>query len=312
MSTPSRPLAQARLAHSAAAQQPHPAQARYVLPSFVERTSYGIKEMNPYNKLFEERIIFLGVQIDDASANDVIAQLIALESMDPDRDITMYINSPGGSVTSMMAIYDTMQFVQPEIATVCIGQAASAAAVLLAAWCGLRRGEVLGLLPQDVDLDAGTITVRRNRIELLETRQAFDADPKTDAGRRTVSIPPHVLPFLIEHMTTWAGTDRVFIGRDGRPMRGDAIRQAFTRARHTADMPGFRFHDLRHTGQTLAASTGATTKDLMLRLGHASPAAANRYLHTVDGRDAEIASALSDLAAHGNAARLPKAIVIKS
>jgi ATP-dependent Clp protease protease subunit len=105
-----------------------PAQARYVLPSFVERTSYGIKEMNPYNKLFEERIIFLGVQIDDASANDVIAQLIALESMDPDRDITMYINSPGGSVTSMMAIYDTMQFVQPEIATVCIGQAASAAA----------------------------------------------------------------------------------------------------------------------------------------------------------------------------------------
>jgi ATP-dependent Clp protease protease subunit len=89
--------------------------------------------MNPYNKLFEERIIFLGVQIDDASANDVIAQLIALESMDPDRDITMYINSPGGSVTSMMAIYDTMQFVQPQIQTVCIGQAASAAAVLLAA-----------------------------------------------------------------------------------------------------------------------------------------------------------------------------------
>src|SRR5258708_32753587 len=89
--------------------------------------------MNPYNKLFEERIIFLGVQIDDASANDVIAQLIALESMDPERDITMYINSPGGSVTSMMAIYDTMQFVQPQIQTVCIGQAASAAAVLLAA-----------------------------------------------------------------------------------------------------------------------------------------------------------------------------------
>ncbi len=108
-------------------------QARYVLPSFVERTSYGIKEMNPYNKLFEERIIFLGVQIDDASANDVIAQLIALESIDPDRDITMYINSPGGSVTSMMAIYDTMQFVQPEIQTVCVGQAASGAAVLLAA-----------------------------------------------------------------------------------------------------------------------------------------------------------------------------------
>jgi ATP-dependent Clp protease, protease subunit len=108
-------------------------QSRYVLPSFVERTSYGIKEMNPYNKLFEERIIFLGVQIDDASANDVMAQLITLESIDPDREITMYINSPGGSMTSMMAIYDTMQFVQPEIMTCCIGQAASAAAVILAA-----------------------------------------------------------------------------------------------------------------------------------------------------------------------------------
>jgi ATP-dependent Clp protease protease subunit len=110
-----------------------PAQARYVLPSFVERTSYGIKEMNPYNKLFEERIIFLGVQIDDASANDVMAQLITLESIDPDRDILMYINSPGGSMTSMMAIYDTMQYIQPEIQTFCLGQAASAAAVLLAA-----------------------------------------------------------------------------------------------------------------------------------------------------------------------------------
>src|SRR5947209_19089255 len=106
---------------------------RYILPSFVERTSYGIKEMNPYNKMFEERIIFLGVQIDDASANDVMAQLLTLESMDPDRDITIYINSPGGSFTALTAIYDTMQFVKPDIVTVCIGQAASAAAVILAA-----------------------------------------------------------------------------------------------------------------------------------------------------------------------------------
>ncbi|MGC9671042.1 ATP-dependent Clp protease proteolytic subunit [Planosporangium sp. 12N6] len=106
---------------------------RYILPSFIERTSYGIKEMNPYNKMFEERIIFLGVQIDDASANDVMAQLLTLESMDPDRDIVMYINSPGGSFTAMTAIYDTMQFVRPDIQTVCLGQAASAAAVLLSA-----------------------------------------------------------------------------------------------------------------------------------------------------------------------------------
>jgi len=113
--------------------------SRYVLPSFVERTSYGMKESNPYNKLFEERIIFLGVQIDDASANDVMAQLLTLESNDPDRDIIMYINSPGGSFTSLMAIYDTMMYIRPDIQTYCLGQAASAAAVLLAAGAPGKR-----------------------------------------------------------------------------------------------------------------------------------------------------------------------------
>jgi ATP-dependent Clp protease protease subunit len=90
---------------------------RYIIPSFIERTSYGVKESNPYNKMFEERIIFLGVQVDDASANDVMAQLIVLESTDPDRDITMYINSPGGSFTALTAIYDTMQYVPSDIQT---------------------------------------------------------------------------------------------------------------------------------------------------------------------------------------------------
>ncbi|HTY28259.1 MAG TPA: ATP-dependent Clp protease proteolytic subunit, partial [Mycobacterium sp.] len=85
-------------------------QGRYILPSFIEHSSWGVKESNPYNKLFEERIIFLGVQVDDASANDIMAQLLVLESLDPDRDITMYINSPGGSFTTLMAIYDTMQY----------------------------------------------------------------------------------------------------------------------------------------------------------------------------------------------------------
>ncbi len=114
-------------------QMPHQPSARYVLPSFVERTNYGIKESNPYNKLFEERIIFLGAPIDDVVANDVMAQLIVLESTDPDRDIQIYINSPGGSFTALTAIYDTMVYVRPEIQTICMGQAASAAAVLLAA-----------------------------------------------------------------------------------------------------------------------------------------------------------------------------------
>ncbi|MGR4009756.1 ATP-dependent Clp protease proteolytic subunit [Leucobacter sp. 1207-22] len=106
--------------------------SRYVLPSFEERTAYGFKRQDPYAKLFEDRIIFLGVQVDDASADDVMAQLLVLESQDPERDITMYINSPGGSFTAMTAIYDTMQYIRPHIQTVCLGQAASAAAVLLA------------------------------------------------------------------------------------------------------------------------------------------------------------------------------------
>ena len=108
-------------------------ESRYVLPQIEERTSYGWKRLDPYTKLFEERIIFLGQAIDDTVANDVMAQLITLESMDPDREIQIYINSPGGSFTALTAIYDTMQFVKPDIATVCLGQAASAAAVLLAA-----------------------------------------------------------------------------------------------------------------------------------------------------------------------------------
>ena len=107
--------------------------SRYIVPEFRERTANGERVHNPYTKLFEERIIFLGVQIDDASADDVMAQLLTLESMDPDRDIQIYINSPGGSYTAMTAIYDTMQFVKPQVQTVCLGQAASAAAVLLAA-----------------------------------------------------------------------------------------------------------------------------------------------------------------------------------
>lgn len=113
--------------------------SRYILPTFEERTAYGYKRQDPYNKLFEDRVIFLGVQVDDASADDVMAQLLVLESQEPDRDIIMYINSPGGSFTAMTAIYDTMQYIRPQIQTVVLGQAASAAAVLLAAGAPGKR-----------------------------------------------------------------------------------------------------------------------------------------------------------------------------
>ena len=118
------------------------AHARSVLPSFVERTSYGVQETNPYSKLFEGRIVFLGTPIDDAAANDVMAQLICLESTEPDRPVSMYINSPGGSLTAMTAIYDTMRYIRPAVHTYCLGQAASAAAVLLAAGARGHRSVV--------------------------------------------------------------------------------------------------------------------------------------------------------------------------
>ena len=117
-------------------------EARYVLPTIEEKTAYGFKRSDPYTKLFEERIIFVGQAIDDTVANDVMAQLLTLESMDPDRDIMMYINSPGGSFTALTAIYDTMQFVRPDVMTICLGQAASAAAVLLA---GGAKGKRMAL-----------------------------------------------------------------------------------------------------------------------------------------------------------------------
>ena len=111
---------------------PLPSPQSRIVPKFIERTPQGERQWDPYTKLFDERIIFLGIPIYDEVANDVMAELLTLESLDPDRDISLYINSPGGSFSAMTAIYDTMQFVKPEIQTICMGQAASAAAVLLA------------------------------------------------------------------------------------------------------------------------------------------------------------------------------------
>jgi ATP-dependent Clp protease protease subunit len=105
----------------------------YYIPQWEERTSYGFRRIDPYAKLFEDRIIYLGTPISDDVANAVIAQLLCLQSMNPDQDISIYINSPGGSFTALTAIYDTIQFIKPDVSTVCMGQAASAAAILLAA-----------------------------------------------------------------------------------------------------------------------------------------------------------------------------------
>ena len=111
----------------------------YLVPTVIEQTSRGERAFDLYSRLLDQRVIFLGTQIDDASANLVVAQLLHLESEDPDRDIHLYINSPGGSVTAGFGIYDTMQYIAPDVATTCVGQAASWAAVLLAGGAAGKR-----------------------------------------------------------------------------------------------------------------------------------------------------------------------------
>jgi ATP-dependent Clp protease, protease subunit len=162
---------------------------RYIVPSFVERTSYGTRSYDPYSKMFEDRIVFLGVQVDDQSANDVMAQLLTLEGTDPDRDITMYINSPGGSYTAMTAIYDTMQYVRPDISTVCLGQAASAAALLLAGGTpgkrlALPNSRVLihqpalsGAQGQGTDLEIQAREIMRMRAQMEELLAQHTGQP---------------------------------------------------------------------------------------------------------------------------------------
>ncbi|WP_326695290.1 ATP-dependent Clp protease proteolytic subunit [Streptomyces sp. NBC_01766] len=122
----------------------HRPSARHVLPEFTERTSSGSRTLDPYSKLLGERIVFLGTAVDDTAVNDAIAQFLYLEYDSPDQDISLYINSPGGPVDAMTALYDTMQAVSCDIATFCLGQAASTAAVLLAAGAPGKRTALPG------------------------------------------------------------------------------------------------------------------------------------------------------------------------
>src|SRR5213594_2199027 len=111
----------------------------YMVPIVVEQTNRGERSFDIYSRLLKERIVFLGTEVDDTVANLIMAQLIHLEAEDPAKDISLYINSPGGSITALFAIYDTMQYIKPAVSTICMGQAASAAAVLLSAGCKGKR-----------------------------------------------------------------------------------------------------------------------------------------------------------------------------
>jgi ATP-dependent Clp protease protease subunit len=168
----------------------------YLVPVVVEQTSRGERSFDIYSRLLNERIVFLGTPLDDTVANLIMAQLLHLESEEPEKDIQLYINSPGGSVTALLAIYDTMQYIRPDVATICMGQAASAAAVLLAAGAkgkryGLPHSRVLihqpsgGAEGQSVDIEIQAREILRMRRMLDEILAAHTGQPVDKVGSDT-------------------------------------------------------------------------------------------------------------------------------
>ncbi|MER7951782.1 ATP-dependent Clp protease proteolytic subunit [Streptomyces sp. NPDC096079] len=194
--------------------------ARYVLPEFTERTSYGTRTLDPYSKLLEARIVFLGTPIDETSANDVIAQFLHLEYADPGRDIALYINSPGGSITAMTAIHDTMRTLSCDVETTCLGQAESTAAVLLAAGAPGKRmmlpgaratlrqpgmDEPLQGQPSDLDIHARELLRLRALVAGMLTEYTGQERERVEADidRLTVLDAPAAVAYgLVDHVIT--------------------------------------------------------------------------------------------------------------
>ncbi|MFD5764550.1 ATP-dependent Clp protease proteolytic subunit [Streptomyces sp. NPDC127049] len=192
--------------------------ARHVLPEFSERTSYGTRTLDPYAKLLENRVIFLGTPLDDVAATDVIAQLLHLDHAAPGQDIALYLNSPGGSMTAMTAIHDTMRSLASDVETTCLGQAGSTAAVLLAAGTPGKRMMLPGARvtlrqpvldepftgqPSDLDLQARELDrLRHLMTRLLSAYTAHDEERiAADTDRPTVLDAPATLAYgLVDHV----------------------------------------------------------------------------------------------------------------
>jgi ATP-dependent Clp protease protease subunit len=190
----------------------------YTIPYVVEQTSRGERTYDIFSRLLKERIIFLGTPIDDGVANVVMAQLLFLESEDPDRDINLYINSPGGSFTALTAIYDTMRFIRPAISTICMGQAASAAAVLLAAGTkgkrlALTNSRILIHQPSgggegqssDIEIQAREILRMRSLLEhmLAEHTGKSEATIRSDIERDKIITAQEAVEYgLIDEVIT--------------------------------------------------------------------------------------------------------------
>ncbi|WP_306317560.1 MULTISPECIES: ATP-dependent Clp protease proteolytic subunit [unclassified Streptomyces] len=191
---------------------------RYVLPEFTERTSSGSRTLDPYSKLLEERIVFLGTPVDEVSANDVMAQFMHLEYLAPDQDISLYINSPGGSFSAMTALYDTVQYVSCDVSTTCLGQCSSVAAVLLAAGTPGKRMMLPGARvvidqpalpepaqgqPSDLEIYARELTRMRAQLEELLARHSARSKEQVSADieRDTVLTAQQALEYgLVDHV----------------------------------------------------------------------------------------------------------------
>lgn len=209
--------------------------ARHVLPEFTERTGSGHRTLDPYSKLFDDRIVFLGTHLDDTAAFDVTAQLMQLEHAAPDRDISLYLNCPGGSHSAMTAVYDTMRYVSCDVATYCLGQAASAAAVLLGAGAPGKRFTLPGArivleqpslpepvtgMPSDLVIQAEELTrVRALMEELLARHTGRGAERVRDDLERVLVLdaPAAVEYGLVDGVVPRRGAAPTVPGTSGDP-----------------------------------------------------------------------------------------------
>jgi ATP-dependent Clp protease protease subunit len=197
----------------------------YYIPQWEERTSYGFRRIDPYAKLFEERIIYLGTPISDDVANAVIAQLMCLETMNPDTDISIYINSPGGSFTALTAIYDTMRFIKPDVQTVCLGQAASAAAILLGAGAkgkrmALPNSRILIHQPYTEGTFGQTSDIEIQANEILRMRELLEKMIADSSGRVIDQVSRDIERDMIvtaEQAVEYGLIDAVIESRKGVP-----------------------------------------------------------------------------------------------
>jgi len=199
--------------------------SQYTIPTVVERTALGERAFDIYSHLLGERIVFLGTEIDDGVANVVIAQLLHLEAASPDLEISLYINSPGGSYSALTAIYDTMQYIRPDVATICVGQAASAAAVLLAAGAPGRRAVLRHarvLLHQPSSQAQGALPdLAVQAKEVARTRAAVEAVLSQHTGHPATKIRSDTdrnKTFTAQEAVDYGLADEVITSRVGTPV----------------------------------------------------------------------------------------------